>query len=55
MTGTCDINKVFASFNNQLYKSEVSLERSEYAVFFSKIQLPEMSEDQNKSLDSISR
>ena len=47
---TSDINKVFASFYNQLYKSEVNPGRSDYDAFFSKIELPEISEDQKESL-----
>ena len=51
MMNTSDINKVFASFYNQLYKSEVNPGRSDYDAFFSKIEMPEISEDQKESLD----
>lgn len=52
VTQTGDINKVFAHFYEQLYKSEINLDVGNYETFFSKISLPEMSGDQRDFLDS---
>lgn len=52
LTNTKEINKTFANFYNQLYKSEINPKVSDYEAFFSKIDLPELSMDQKDYLDS---
>ena len=52
VTQTGDINKVFAHFYEQLYKSEINPDVSNYQTFFSNIKLPVISGDQKNSLDS---
>lgn len=52
VTDTGDINKVFANFYEQLYRSEVNSEVGNYGTFFSNINLPEISGNQKDFLDS---
>lgn len=41
MTNTKEINRLFASFYSELYKSEADPEVDDYETFFSKINLSE--------------
>ena len=52
LTDNVEINRIFKDFYENLYRSEMSVDQAKYADFFSKIDIPEVSQTQVNMLDA---